>query len=147
MEGTIGEQGKFRWDTLAEGTTDADGLFRWNAPGHTPVVSRTVHRIVVRKEDDVLVLDAARSPERYHDNRWSEDRQPWLQWAFQHLEHRGELPVTLCHIFTERPVYRPEEEVHIKGYLRTRDRGRLTPVAAKGWLIVEGPGDLVWRYR
>lgn len=146
VEGTIGEQGKFRWDTLAEGTTDADGLFRWNAPGHTPVVSRTVHRIVVRKEDDVLVLDAARSPERYHDNRWSEDRQPWLQWAFQHLEHRGELPVTLCHIFTERPVYRPEEEVHIKGYLRTRDRGRLTPVAAKGWLIVEGPGDLVWRY-
>src|SRR6185295_8293046 len=53
---------------------------------------------------------------------------------------------TLCHIFTERPVYRPEDEVHIKGYLRVREKGRLAIVPLSGWLIVEGPGDPSGKY-
>jgi alpha-2-macroglobulin len=146
LEGTLYDQGKFSWSTLAEGTTNADGIFRWNAPGYAPYVNRTVHRIIVQKEKDILVLDAKRAPERYEDNQWSVDRSNWLQWAFQQLDSRGPQPINLSHIFTERPVYRPEEEVHIKGYLRTRSQGKLTPLAIQAMLIVYGPGDLVWKY-
>lgn len=146
LEGTLSEQGKTTWSTLAEGTTNADGIFRWNAPGYVRNIYRTVHRIVAQKDKDILVLDAARPPELYRDNQWSADNSHWLHWAFQNLEGRGTQPVNLCHIFTERPVYRPEEEVHIKGYLRKRDKGKLTPVSIKGWVVVEEPGDLAWKY-
>jgi hypothetical protein len=146
LEGTLYDQGKVSWSTLVEGTTDAEGVFRWNAPGYVQGVNRVIQRIVVQKDKDVLVLDARQAPERYADNQWSADHSPWLQWAFQPLESREAPALTLCHIFTERPVYRPEEEVHIKGYLRRSDKGRLTPLAVQAWLIVEGPGDLVWKY-
>ncbi len=146
LEGSVYENGKGVWKTLVEGTTNAEGMFRWNAPGRVQNIQRAIQRIVVQKDKDILVLDAAEAPELYTDNQWSVDHSSWLQWAFEQLDYRETPPVTLCHIFTERPVYRPEEEVHIKGYLRTRDRGRLTPKAVSGWLIVEGPGDLGWKY-
>lgn len=43
-------------------------------------------------------------------------------------------------------MYRPEEEVHIKGYLRLREKGGLTPRRVSGFVVVSGPGDLEWRY-
>jgi uncharacterized protein YfaS (alpha-2-macroglobulin family) len=140
-----GDQGHSTWQTLGEGTTDLEGGFLWKAPGRQPP-GWNVRRLVVEKDGDVLVLDPTRAPERYADNQWSESRGTWLQWAVESLQDRGPQPETLCHIFTERPVYRPEEEVHIKGYLRKRERGRLTPVAMPGFLVVEGPGDLAWKY-
>jgi uncharacterized protein YfaS (alpha-2-macroglobulin family) len=146
LEGTLYEKGKYNWATLAEGTTNDAGIFRWNAPGYDQYINRTVYRIVVQKEKDILALNAAHPPERYGDNQWSADRSFWLQWAFQRLDSRGTPPENLCHIFTERPVYRPEEEVHIKGYLRKSDQGKLAPMGIQGWLIVEGPGDLAWNY-
>ncbi len=147
VEGSLNDRGKISWGALAEGTTNADGIFRWNALGYSPDVNRMVFRIIVQKEKDILVLDAGHSPERYADNQWAVDRSRWLQWAFQQLTARGPQPVNVCHIFTERPVYRPEEEVHIKGYLRKREQGKLTPIAGPGLLIVQGPGDLAWKYK
>ncbi len=146
VEGTLVDHDKTTWATFAEGTTEADGSYLWPAPGPTPFLSRTVRRIHVEKGTDSLLLDPTRAPERYADNQWSESRETWLQWAFDSLSGRGPAAETLCHIFTERPVYRPEEEVHIKGYLRRREAGRLTPVPGEGWVIVEGPGDLSWKY-
>jgi uncharacterized protein YfaS (alpha-2-macroglobulin family) len=146
LEGASVEAGDSVWKAIAEGTTNAEGIFRWRAPGYVQNIRRSIQRIVVQKEKDILVLDPRRAPELYENNTWSVDRSTWLQWAFEQLDYRETPPVSLCHIFTERPVYRPEEEVHIKGYLRTRDRGKLTPVAISGWLIVAGPGDLGWKY-
>jgi alpha-2-macroglobulin len=146
LEGRLSDRGKASWSTLAEGTTNVEGIFRWNAPGYVQDIYRTVQRIVVQKEKDILVLDPNHPPDRYEDNQWSVDHAPWLQWAFQALDARAPLPVNLCHIFTERPVYRPEEEVHIKGYLRKLNQGKLTPLAIQGWMVVEGPGDLAWKY-
>jgi len=143
---TAGKPATDTWSVLGQGTTDATGAFRWNAPGYDPARGRNVRRIVVDKDGDTLALDPADAPELYHDNQWSDSQQSWLQWAFEPLEARGAQPAVLAHIFTERPVYRPEDEVHIKGYLRTRDKGRLTPVRGEGWVIVEGPGDLAWKY-
>src|SRR5262249_3139936 len=62
------------------------------------------------------------------------------------LGGRGPQAEMLAHIFTERPLYRPEEEVHIKGYLRRREAGALSIVKMSGWVIVEGPGDRSWKY-
>jgi uncharacterized protein YfaS (alpha-2-macroglobulin family) len=146
LEGTVYENRKASWSVLAEGTTNADGIFRWHVPGYVQNFQRTIQRIVVQKDKDVLVLDPRHAPEQYKDNQWSVDHSSWLQWAFEQLDKREDPSVMLCHIFTERPIYRPEEEVHIKGYLRKRDRGKLTPMAVQGWLIVEGPGDLAWKY-
>ena len=53
----------------------------------------------------------------------------------------------LGHIFTERPVYRPDEKVHIKGYIRKRHKGVLSdPGFFEGFVVVSGPGNLQWRY-
>jgi uncharacterized protein YfaS (alpha-2-macroglobulin family) len=134
------------WKVLAEGTTDEGGAFSWPAPGPTRRERRTVRRIVVEKEKDLLVLDAARPPDRYADNLWEPSQETWLQWAFEELDERGPQAETLCHIFTERPLYRPEEEVYIKGYVRRRSRGQLAIVPGAGSVVVRGPGDLEWRY-
>lgn len=139
------------WATLFEGTTDAAGRLVWNPPGFRQGVSAEVRRIVVKSGDgplsDTLVLDPARAPDGFADGQWSPSSETWLGWAFsERLEFRGPQPETLCHIFTERPVYRPEEPVHIKGYLRVRDRGKLTPERLAGKVVVQGPGDLIWRY-
>jgi alpha-2-macroglobulin len=142
VEGNDGE----RWITLGEGVTGPDGRFRWPAPGHTGATPRTVRRLVVSKGDDVLVLDPMRPPDRYADNQWAEDRSRWLQWAVNRLDDRGPQPEMLAHVFTERPVYRPGDEVHVKGYVRRREKGRLVPVTGRGFVVVQGPGDLVWRY-
>ena len=136
-----------KWTTLGAGVSDAEGSFTWPAPGPDPAYrSRLVLRIVVQKDDDLLVLDPTRPPDVYGDNQWNPTASPWLQWALGPLDRRLPAPETLCHIFTERPVYRPEEEVHLKGYLRRREQGTLAPVAFSGAVVVQGPGDLVWRY-
>src|SRR5262249_1745650 len=144
LEGRLDGQ----WSTFAEGKTDRDGTFHWPAPGWDDRHRYEMGRIVVRSADDVLVLDPDRAPDKYADNLWSATSDRWLQWAFQSIERRGPQPEKLCHIFTERPVYRPEEEVHIKGYLRLRKEGQLTPIDFSGqpaFVVIEGPGDQVWK--
>ncbi len=138
--------GEARWEVLYEGATDAFGRRAWEVPGKDSRRGVEVRRIVVEKAGDVLVLDAARPPEGYADNQWSESYGSWLQWTHEHLTWRGPQPERLGHVFTERPVYRPEEPVHIKGYLRGRREGRLTVINPPGFVVVDGPGDLEWRY-
>jgi uncharacterized protein YfaS (alpha-2-macroglobulin family) len=146
VHGSNVENGSAEWRTLAEGTTDAEGAFRWKAPGEKPARTATVRRIVVQKDADTLVLDATRPPERYADNQWSASHEGWLQWTHEALDERGPRPEILAHVFTERPVYRPDDDVHIKGYIRRRAQGKLEIVSMPGWLVVEGPGDLAWKY-
>ena len=134
------------WITLFEGTTGADGMARWEAPGPGKGAHLAVRRIVVRDGSDVLVLDPTRGPDRYADNHWGGPQGTWLQWMEEPLEGRTEPPQTVCHLFTERPVYRPEEKVYIKGYVRSRQRGALSIFAGEGTVVVEGPGGLSWRY-
>src|SRR5436189_48119 len=136
-----------KWVTLAEGTTGADGSFRWPAPGWDPAhpIYRQVRRIVVASDGDALVLDPLHAPDSYADNHWSATRETWLQWAFEPLAARTPPPEDLCHIFTERPVYRPDETVHVKGYLRRRERGTLSPLSFAGTVVIQGPGEQSWK--
>ena len=133
------------WTTFAEGTTGPDGSFVWPAPGFDAKHWRQMLRVVVTHAGDTLVLDPDRVPDGYRDNHWAPTHERWLQWAFGPLGERGPQPAELCHIFTERPVYRPEEEVHIKGYLRRRERGELTPRSFDGFVVVQGPDDQSWK--
>lgn len=124
-----------------EGTTGGDGRLVWNV---SPCYSE-VRRIEVVAGDDVLVLDPRQAPDVYRDNLWAESQETWLQWTQGDVAYRGPGAEALAHLFTERPVYRPEEGVHLKGYLRVREQGRLKPMTGDGFLVIDGPGDLEWR--
>ena len=69
-----------------------------------------------------------------------------LAFKPQTLVDRQERPQTLCHIFTERPIYRPEDAVEIRGFVRSYLGGELSPAADAGTLVVHGPDDQEWRY-
>ncbi len=148
LEGTRTTGGSSEWVTLMEETTNPEGSITWQAPGDSgPQVSIQIGRIVVTKGSDVLVLDPASPPNGFADNHWSASNETWLQWAFEPLSYRIQKPQWLTHIFTERPVYRPEETVHIRGYLRSRYQGSLDLVSPiEGHVVVEAPGDLGFRY-
>ncbi|MEZ4322900.1 MAG: alpha-2-macroglobulin family protein [Myxococcota bacterium] len=142
VEGVVSDSSGSHWRTLINGTTDAAGGFGWTAPGSGSV---SVRRIVVAKSDDTLVLDATKPPDSFADGHWQGGGGTWLQWAWQGLSGRVESTQMLAHVFTERPMYRPEEDVHLKGYVRNRLKGELTAVTGKGELIVRAPGGANWR--
>jgi hypothetical protein len=143
---TARDGGRKTWVTVYEGHTGADGRATWAAPGDSKGYSQEVRRVVVETADDTLVLDPHRPREQYTDGRWGETADPWLQWTQNNLTAVRERPVRLCHLFPERPVIRPEEPVHLKGYLRERFQGKLKPKHGEATLVVEGPGKREWRY-
>lgn len=132
-----------KWETIFSGKTGPDGSLTYNAPGSTKYVIR---RIVAQKDGDMLVLDPSRPMDRFYNNLWARSQGNWLQWTQETLRHRGESDRMICHIFTERPVYKPDEPVHVKGYLRQLSKGKFHVVEDTGYLVVEGPGDLTWHY-
>jgi len=141
-----GNKGKI-WTTIGSGTTDSDGSFRWSAPGSRYNQSQqTIRRIVVSNRNDTLVLNPQQAPEQYSNNQWSNGRGNWLNWTTQNFSSRQPKVQNLCHLFTERPVYKPEDKVHIKGYLRQREKNRLGILHNSGALVINGPGGREWRY-
>jgi alpha-2-macroglobulin len=135
---------------LAEGTTDADGAFFYT-PRDGGVAAP--QRIVVQKATDTLVLQTAPGPEQYANGNWTRPRGAWLAWPFTKtaISARAEKPRILCHVFTERPIYRPEEPVEIRGFVRRYLHGALadidgTAAGGKGTLLVQAPDKQEWRY-
>jgi len=137
-----------KWVTLGSGESGRDGAFTWRVPKGSGNWLKRKHlrRILVSKDDDRLVLDPAVPPDQYQDNLWSKSRRSWLDWIGRADDGREPAAQTLCHIFTERPVYKPEEPVHIKGYVRQRLKNRLTIHPYSGSLLILGPGEREWRY-
>ena len=132
-----------RFVTLARGRTDGEGAFVWNLATRQ---KGEVRRIVVQKGLDTLVLEPTRGPAEYRDENWTKPEEPWLAWSVNPDEKRREEARTLCHVFTERPIYRPEEPVHIKGMVRRFLGGELSFASKGGTVIVNGPGDAEWKY-
>ncbi|QOC22802.1 hypothetical protein IC757_01150 [Wenzhouxiangella sp. AB-CW3] len=133
--------------TLDRGDTDADGAWRWRprprSGSHRPA------RIVVRHGDDRLVLDVnGDPPERFFDGHMSPAGN-WLDWTASRrsIERRGEQAEWHCHLFTERPVYRPEEGMHIAGFARQVHRGQILQTDQTVHLLLRGPDGSEWRHR
>lgn len=128
--------------TLASGATDANGAFVWNLDKR---VQAEIKRVVVSKGLDTLVIEPSRAPSEYARENWTKPEEPWLAWTVDPQAPRTENARTLCHVFTERPIYRPEEPVHVKGYIRSYLGGRLSYAKGGGTLVVQGPSNQEWR--
>ncbi|MDE2362970.1 MAG: alpha-2-macroglobulin [Hyphomicrobiales bacterium] len=131
-----------RFVTLMQGRTDANGQFAW------PLDKRAdaeIRRIVVTKGLDTLVLSPDEAPSQYAQENWTKPEDAWLGWTTAPDEDRKPLTRTLCHVFTERPIYRPEEPVHFKGYVRSYVGGRIMLTKAGGTLVIAGPNNQEWR--
>jgi alpha-2-macroglobulin len=128
--------------TLAQGVTGDDGGFTWAAE---ELPRTALRRIVVSKGADTLVLEPDRGPPQYQAENWSQPEAPWLGWVFGKTGQRREPPRILCHVFTERPIYRPEEPVEISGFVRRWQQGGLSYASGPGTIVITGPGNQEWR--
>ncbi|QGM46768.1 alpha-2-macroglobulin [Methylocystis heyeri] len=128
--------------SLASGITDDSGFFSWS-PGARG--AGELRRVVVSKGLDVLVIDPDSAPSEYAKENWSRPESPWLSWTGEADAPRAEKPRTLCHLFSERPIYRPEEAAHIKGFVRIYRGGSLSLPKKGGTLVVSGPSNQEWR--
>jgi uncharacterized protein YfaS (alpha-2-macroglobulin family) len=126
------------WTTVATGTTGPDGSYDWQIDPHATAQPT---RIVVTKAGDTLVIDPASPPDRYTANGWSAGQGGWLDWTSGDPSNRVPPAQTLCHLFTERPIYRPTDSVHFKAYIRNLQNGQLSPggLTNKVQLVITGP--------
>lgn len=139
LEGWSGED-EPTWTTLVTLRTGGDGSVRWKAPGKGEDRPPRPDRLLVRAGADTLTLDLGESDTTWRNGSWSTGITPWFAWAFRELDGRRPAPTTTCHLWTERPVYRPEDPIHVQGWVRTRDDQRWSPVEEAGLLAIEGPG-------
>jgi hypothetical protein len=136
------------FDTVAQGTTAADGSFTWTVPPYSGGFRPAgLARVVVSKGADSLVIDPRHGPPQYTAAGWSHGSPNWLGWAASgFVANRREAPRLLCHVFTERPIYRPEEKVQIAGMVRRYQAGSLAFASgAGGEIIVTGPDKQTWK--
>jgi alpha-2-macroglobulin len=136
------------WRQIDAGNTAADGHLDWSGGGK----DFALRRIVVTKGDDVLVLDPQQPPDRYAAGGWYPGPSNWLAWT-SNPAGRHPPPRVLCHLFTERPIYRPDDPVHIKAYVRTLQDGKLLAGIVgkdakdlKTEIVVTGPDNAEWRH-
>jgi uncharacterized protein YfaS (alpha-2-macroglobulin family) len=133
------------WTTLAEGVTDGEGVWTLDP---TYDSGASAERVVVVKGTDTLVVATSPGPPRYADGTWNEAERAWLGWPFDRYGpgNRQEMPRTLCHVFTERPIYRPEEAVEIRGFVRRYLHGVLSNAPGGGTVLVTAPDQQEWRF-
>ena len=121
VEGRYHNDPRQVWKPMISGVTDSAGQFRYV---HTEEIKASLRRIMVSYDGDVLTLNPAKPPPHFLDNHWYSSRRGWLSWLRQKPRQIKDQPVRTAHIFTERPVYRPEEPVHIKGYVASATYGQ-----------------------
>ena len=140
VEGTPGKAAsQAAWVPLISGITDANGRFRYE---HRSKIEAAFRRILVQSGKDALILQPSDPPFAFSNNHWFGPSGPWLDWLKTDPHEDEDEGVTLTHLMTERPVYRPEEPVYLKGYLRVREKGRLKfGPAGKYELVITDPSE------
>ncbi|MBI4650608.1 hypothetical protein HY745_04845 [Candidatus Desantisbacteria bacterium] len=102
------------------GETDESGMFYYL---HKNNLQSNFTRFIVKKDDDILVINPANPPVSFLNNHWFKTQNSWLSWLNSYPKYFGTEPdntdsLVKGFVFSERPIYRPEEEVYIKGYVR-----------------------------
>ena len=89
-------------NALAQGVTDADGLLALDLPGDPePLLA------LAEAEGDVTVCGFG--------NEWSEEGW-WWWWA-----PPARRPLYTTYAYTDRPIYRPGQQIHFKNWIRADD--------------------------
>ncbi len=133
--------------TLARGISAEDGSWTMAAPltsGRDRAAAQP-RRIVVVKATDTLVLEPGRGPPVYAGERFQTASTPWLGWTAQDVKDRQEQARLQCHVFTERPIYRPEEPILVAGMIRRYRAGALSFATGTGEVVITAPNDQEWR--
>jgi len=97
-----------------KGKSDINGIARIPLP---PETSKMTKLLIIRKDDHVAFLPE--EGQRYWDStsKWvKRNSKPSLRWF----------------VFDDRKIYRPKEEVSIKGYVRIYEGGKLGDIKAVG---------------
>ncbi|MGL1893021.1 MAG: hypothetical protein OCD02_15410 [Spirochaetaceae bacterium] len=134
------------WESQLRGKTDSDGQFYLN---HTKKFKNSIGRIKITKDDDILILDTKTPPPSFSGNHWYSRSGKWLGWLTNSPRDNKSEGRVKGYIFTERPVYKPNEEVHILGYVRYREKGLIKKDTSKDSekiLSIYGPGNKTWDY-
>jgi uncharacterized protein YfaS (alpha-2-macroglobulin family) len=144
LEGSTTTAENAPWRVLWKGKTDAQGI----AILHRHHRLRGIpQRLRVIAKDDQLVLDPQAPPPVFVSNHWFPSSERWLGWL-NDAQKQPPAESFRAHLFTERPVYRPGESVHIKGIVRALVNGQLrfASPAPKLRLRLRGPQGRVWDY-
>ncbi|MBN2498520.1 MAG: hypothetical protein JXR96_28270 [Deltaproteobacteria bacterium] len=120
--------------------TDGDG----RAVLHPQKQWNSVHRVYVKKGEDVLLINPSDPPPRFANNHWSSWGN-WLHWISRDIPAPANDRL-VGFVFTERAIYRPGEKVFIKGYVRRKISGRLTDPGSESSyaLKIRAPGGKEW---
>ncbi|MCP4366307.1 MAG: hypothetical protein GY800_13570, partial [Planctomycetes bacterium] len=129
--------------TIFEAVTDKNGMCLAESSDINPYRLHSLKRVVVKKGDDLLVLNTKRGeqqPPAFKNNHWSSSSS-WLYWVTNDpysYENDREYRGFVC---TERPIYRPGDTVFVKGYLRSLLHGNLSiPHYGDLTVNINGPG-------
>jgi uncharacterized protein YfaS (alpha-2-macroglobulin family) len=114
-----GRKSRVEQAATVEVTTDGDGSARL---GRLVDWGRIL-RIDVSKDEDHLVLDPGEPPPRFAANHWSTSGR-FLEWLLSDPPPPAN-EKAFAFLFTERPIYKPGETVHVKGWLRQKRGGQL----------------------
>jgi uncharacterized protein YfaS (alpha-2-macroglobulin family) len=131
--------------TVVQGTTDTEGRFRYE---HRERIEEPIRRIAVANGDDMITFDPSHPPPAFSNNHWYGSTTRWLNWINQDPVTEREAENIRGYILTERPIYRPEEAVHILGYVRTRQSGAIIEDtrSVERRVDIRGPGGRTWTY-
>ena len=131
--------------TVVQGTTDFDGQFQYE---HHTRIPETIRRISVSYGDDVLTLDPSNPPPAFGNNHWYGSTSRWLSWIGQDPVTDRQTENIRGYLLTERPIYRPEEPVHILGYVRSRQSGAILQDtrSVERRVDIRGPGGRTWTF-
>ena len=132
------------WKPVVSGVTDVTGQFRYE---HKNAIREALRRIVVSYGDDVLVLNPAEPPPHFMNNHWYGNSSRWLSWLNSEPRTELEQPKLGGFILSERPIYRPDEPVHLLGYVRERRQGKIIRPSDEGRkysVYIRGPGREEW---
>lgn len=138
------EYGKV-WKEAFKLRTDAKGMAV--VPKTKDGYSFSYTRIIVSKDEDMLVLNPETRMPVFRDNYW--DRYGYESWVYAlNRPYSHERAQEMAFSFCERPIYKPEEPVYIKGYVRSRAEGVFFGPDSKLMYtyIIDGPGGKRWKF-